>query len=106
MLRCIALDKRLSLGITAATILSPCLGNPRANDNIALRIAVPETLALVGFDDISFSDILARPLTTVSQPKEEMGRIAIELLMLGLEHPGAFHPEGRILKPRLKVRAT
>jgi len=73
---------------------------------IELRIDVPETLALVGFDDISLSDILVRPLTTVSQPKEEMGRIATEMLLTRLKAPDAPPPPGRILKPRLIVRST
>lgn len=44
-------------------------------------IAVPDALSVTGFDDISFA-ALARPaLTTVRQPRCEMGRKATELLL-------------------------
>lgn len=44
-------------------------------------IAVPDALSVTGFDDISFA-ALARPaLTTVRQPRREMGRKATEILL-------------------------
>ena len=70
-----------------------------------LKIAVPETLALVGFDDIALTDMLVRPLTTVAQPKEEMGRAAASILLSMLAEPGR-PAEARILKPHLIVRST
>lgn len=54
----------------------------------ALRQAglrVPEDLSIVGFDDISFARYVDPPLTTVHQPKEEMGRIAMHMLLELLE---------------------
>jgi LacI family transcriptional regulator len=41
-----------------------------------LRIKIPEQLALIGFDDFEFADILEPSLTVVSQPVRELGRIA------------------------------
>lgn len=72
---------------------------------VELKIQVPETLALVGFDDIALTDILIRPLTTIAQPKEEMGRVAAEMLLARLADPER-RPEALVLKPRLIVRAT
>ena len=44
-------------------------------------IVVPDALSVTGFDDIAFA-ALARPaLTTVRQPRREMGRKAAELLL-------------------------
>ena len=42
----------------------------------SLGIDVPEHASIVGFDDISFSKYLCVPLTTISQPKYELGKIA------------------------------
>jgi DNA-binding LacI/PurR family transcriptional regulator len=42
---------------------------------------VPEDVSVVGFDDIAFSTYVDPPLTTVHQPKEEMGRIAMQMLL-------------------------
>ena len=44
-------------------------------------IRVPEDLAVVGFDNLPFSELTAPPLTTVTQPTEEMGRAAVALAL-------------------------
>src|SRR5699024_4261078 len=40
------------------------------------QIAVPEEIALVGYDDIAFARSTVVPLTSVSQPADLMGRAA------------------------------
>ena len=52
-------------------------------------IRVPEDIAVVGFDDILLSSYLNPPLTTVSQPKFEMGQRAMDLT-LGLIDEGTW----------------
>jgi DNA-binding LacI/PurR family transcriptional regulator len=44
-------------------------------------LRVPEDISLVGFDDISLASYLFPPLTTVRQPKLEMGRAAVAILI-------------------------
>jgi LacI family transcriptional regulator len=60
-----------------------------SNDNMAigalraaadLNITVPDQLSVVGFDDSELSRIVTPALTTVWQPLEEMGRMAVSLL--------------------------
>ncbi|MFD1050139.1 substrate-binding domain-containing protein, partial [Kibdelosporangium lantanae] len=46
---------------------------------------VPEDLALTGFDDSDISRSTTPPLTTVRQPLEEMGRLAVSLLVRLME---------------------
>jgi len=41
---------------------------------------VPDDVSVIGFDDLGFSAFLSPPLTTVSAPTEEVGRIAMEQL--------------------------
>jgi DNA-binding LacI/PurR family transcriptional regulator len=53
----------------------------------SLGLAVPEDLAVVGFDDGELAEALG--LTTVRQPLEESGRAAAELLFRRLDGPGA-----------------
>jgi LacI family transcriptional regulator len=64
------------------------------NDNLAVGVveeararglAVPDDLSLVGFDDAELAPLLTPPLTTVRQPLDEMGRIAVSLLARLLE---------------------
>src|SRR3954451_16350194 len=45
-----------------------------------LRISVPGELSVTGFDDIPFAALTGPPLTTVKQPRRDMGRQAMELL--------------------------
>ena len=49
-------------------------------------LRVPGDLSIVGFDDIPFASYVDPPLTTVHQPKEEMGRIAMHMLLDLLDH--------------------
>ena len=46
----------------------------------ANNVQVPQDVAVVGFDDLGFSAFLTPPLTTVSAPTENVGRIAAEQL--------------------------
>ena len=48
-------------------------------------IAVPQELAVVGFDDIDVADYIG--LTTIRQPLEESGRVAVDLLLSRLADP-------------------
>lgn len=69
-----------------------------ANDMIAIaaikilnqnKIKVPETISIVGFDGIPWSDIVQPPLTTMKQPLSELGKEAVNLLMRRIENPEA-----------------
>jgi len=61
-----------------------------ANDLVALGMlqqltqygfAVPDDVAIVGYDDIEFAAAAAVPLTSVRQPRDLLGRTAAELLL-------------------------
>jgi DNA-binding LacI/PurR family transcriptional regulator len=67
------------------------------NDDVALNLLraahlrglrVPEDLALVGFDDLSFAAHLSPPLTTMSQPRLDLGLRAGHLLLNRIEGQG------------------
>ncbi len=66
-------------------------------------LRVPEDVSLVGFDDIPFARYVDPPLTTIHQPKEEMGRVAMQML-LDLLHG---KPVANVMVPgQLIVRET
>ncbi len=66
---------------------------------------VPQDLAVVGFDDIELASFMSPPLTTIAQPKIDLGRLAVEWL---IEHiADKSRPARRELLPtRLIVRGT
>lgn len=91
---------------------------PRAifavNDSVALGLLqaaqrndlkIPEELALVGFDDLTFAAYLTPPLTTVAQPRLEIGIRAANLLINRIE--GQVGPYQHVELPtNLLVRAS
>lgn len=66
---------------------------------------LPDDVAVVGFDDITFASLVEPPLTTIAQPKYQMGRLAMERL-LELLNGGASRPRRLVLEPRLVVRES
>lgn len=67
---------------------------------------VPEDVAVAGFDDIDLAAFVDPPLTTVAQPKAEMGRLAADRLLDMIET--GRPPKDRIvtLTPALVVRRS
>lgn len=59
------------------------LGAMQEFKNAGLR--VPEDISIVGFDDISFASLSEPALTTVCSPRVEIGRRAVEALMLTVD---------------------
>ncbi len=45
-----------------------------------MGFSVPDDISVTGFDDISFAEFFDPPLTTISQPAEEFGSNAMEML--------------------------
>ncbi len=83
------------------------------NDLVALGLlqqvigsgrSVPGDLAIVGYDDIEFAAAAAVPLTSVSQPRQELGRTAAELLLAEAD-PGHTHRQV-LFRPELVARGS
>jgi LacI family transcriptional regulator len=49
-------------------------------------LKIPDTIAIVGFDDFSLAPLLSPPLTAVRQPAQEMGTQAAKLLFDHIEN--------------------
>ncbi len=71
----------------------------------ALGRRVPEDLSLVGFDDIELAQHVSPPLTTLHVDTHAMGRLAVQLLIHRLEHPGADRVTA-VLRPHLVERQS
>lgn len=85
-----------------------------ANDEMAfgvihqlrkLGLDVPGDVSVVGFDDLFLSEAFYPPLTTVSQPRTEIGRAAMTMLLDMLS--GGLTPRQPVTMPTtLKIRGT
>ncbi len=84
-----------------------------ANDLIALgllqslvvggRMLVPEAIALIGFDDISFASAAAVPISSIRQPSGMIGRTALRTLLEEADDPELI-PRQTVFQPELVVR--
>jgi LacI family transcriptional regulator len=86
-----------------------------ANDVMAFGVAhatidrglrIPEDLSLIGFDNLQFSVIAHPPLTTIHQPKYEMGSAAVDVLLRLARDKGKQIPEHRRLGVELIERQS
>ena len=104
-------------GVTAARRLLALPELPTAvfaaNDLVAVGllggfdqsgVEVPGEVSIVGYDNVSIAHLAHVSLTTVDQPRTEMGRMALELLLDRIDNrrPSIV----RMVEPTLVVRST
>ncbi len=69
------------------------------------KLKVPRDVALVGFDETTWGELVDPPITLIAQPTEEIGRTATELLFQRIEDP-TRSPKTVILKGNLITRGS
>lgn len=67
------------------------------------EIRVPEDISIVGFDGIDMAAHVAPPLTTIHQPRREMGNIAMQMLDNLIDGASV---QNRVLAPRFVRRES
>ena len=72
----------------------------------AAGIAVPNGIAVAGFDDVPIARYVQPPLTTMQVHIAEMGTRAFETLMALIASPDAPPPSPQTLEPELVVRRS
>ena len=65
---------------------------------------IPDELALVGYDDIEFAASAGVPITSMRQPRDRMGAIAVDLLLSEID--GVTERSRIVLQPELVVRES
>jgi LacI family transcriptional regulator len=85
-----------------------------ANDLLAIGLLqaltraglrVPDDVAIVGYDDIEYAGAAAIPLSSVRQPREQLGRAAAELLIEEINGEDHRHRQV-VFEPELIVRES
>lgn len=103
----------------AAIAALPAATRPTAvfcvNDLLALgvlqamtrhRIPVPDAIAIVGYDDVDFAAAAAVPLSSVRQPRHQLGRAAAQLLIEEALGDGEHRHRQVVFEPDLVIRAS
>ena len=107
--------ERLSIGIVEQVLSQeePITALYCENDIMALaifkrlqekNIAVPGQIAIIGHDGLDVVSLLHPQITTIAQPRYEMGRVAAKMLIDRIDHNKA--PEHITLLPRLQPGET
>ncbi|RAY15341.1 hypothetical protein DPM19_11590 [Actinomadura craniellae] len=74
------------------------------NELLRQGVRVPEDIAVIGYDDIELAATAAVPLTTVRQPRNELGQIAAELALAESGTASDHVHRHVVLAPELVVR--
>lgn len=69
------------------------------------ELNIPRDVAVVGFDEIPWAELVRPSITTIAQPTYEQGRTAAELLVSRIAEPSA-EPTRVTLRTELRVRAS
>ena len=110
----------MEAGVAAADSLAALPDRPSAvfcaNDEMAIGlisrlrehgIECPRDISVIGFDDIDVSRYFAPPLTTMRQPREEIGRLATDMVIDIIEGAAVGEgPQHIVLTSPLVVRAS
>jgi LacI family transcriptional regulator len=97
-----AADAALHHGVTACLFFNDMLALSALKRFRERGIAVPGAMSVVGCDDIFGADFCDPPLTTLTAPIAEVGRIATDMLLTRLGHSGTSAP---LARDRVRVPA-
>src|SRR5690606_37696430 len=60
-------------------------------------LGIPDDISIIGFDDVPQSSVVFPKLTTIRQPLEQMGQVAVQMLLAQIENPS--HTLQRVALP-------
>ena len=76
------------------------------NELIRVGVRVPEEIAVIGYDDIELAASAAVPLTTIRQPRRELGWEAAELALAEMSEGKAHQHRQVVQRPELVIRES
>lgn len=71
-----------------------------------LGMQIPTDLSVVGLDDITLTEVVQPPLTTIRQPIEKLAKLAVNRLVARLQGTIIEEQGHQILRPQLVVRSS
>lgn len=68
-------------------------------------LRIPQDLSIMGYDDIELASYLSPPLSTICQPKAELGKLAVEALLQRIKNPNENY-RTLVLEPTCILRGS
>ncbi|WP_343446377.1 LacI family DNA-binding transcriptional regulator [Micromonospora schwarzwaldensis] len=103
----VAADALLNTGATAGVTFNDLLAIGILRRLAERGVDVPGEISVVGCDDIFGADFCSPPLTTLTAPIEQAGRVAVSMLLDHLEHLGETASRQTVLLPtHLTIRQS
>ena len=68
-------------------------------------LRIPQDLSIMGYDDIELARYLSPPLSTICQPKAELGKLAVEALLQRIKNPNENY-RTLVLEPTCVLRES
>lgn len=68
-------------------------------------LRIPQDLSIMGYDDIELARYLSPPLSTICQPKAELGKLAVEALLQRIKNPSENY-RTLVLEPTCVLRES
>lgn len=75
----------LKSGVTAVFVCNDIMAYGVYKAANQLELNIPEDISLVGYDDLYMSEVIKPPLTTIYQPRREMGSEAVKMIIKMIE---------------------
>lgn len=75
-------------------------------DAVRRQLRVPDDLAILGYDDIEFAAAAAVPLSSIRQPRAQLGQAAMEMLLDEATNPDDHQHRQVVFEPDLVVRES
>ena len=91
---------------TAVFCANDLLAHGVLQEAVQHALRVPDDIAIVGYDDIGFAAAAAVPLSSVRQPREQLGRTAAQLLIDEVNDPEHHTHRQVVYQPELIVRTS
>ena len=90
---------------TAVLVCNDLMGLGALSAAHQAGVRIPQDMSLVGFDDIELAHFASPPLTTIAQPKQRMGSLAVDMLLERIQNKRS-QTRQVLLQPTLVVRAS
>lgn len=95
-----------SKGVDAIVFTTHYLAASGLRELKLLKVQVPEEVAIISFDELGAFDLVDPPITTSKQPVDDIGNLAVEILVNDIEKKHMKIENQSVLQTQLLIRKS